>query len=79
MKIGVPKEIKINKISVSMTPSGVFELKKYGHKFFIRSTAGDGSRFFDCDYSDVGATIVPTIEAVYKLVDLIVKVKQPIK
>ncbi|WP_228853672.1 alanine dehydrogenase [Aegicerativicinus sediminis] len=79
MKIGIPKEIKNNESRVGMTPSGVFELIKDGHEVFIQSTAGDGSGFFDRDYSEVGATIVPSIEAVYKLADLIVKVKEPIK
>ena len=35
MVIGVPKEIKNNENRVSMTPSGVFELKKSGHQIFV--------------------------------------------
>lgn len=79
MKIGVPKEIKNNESRVGMTPGGVFELINYGHKVYVQSTAGEGSGFFDSDYQDVGAEIVNSIEEVYDVADMIVKVKEPIE
>ncbi len=78
MKIGIPKEIKNNESRVGMTPSGVYELTKNKHIVFIQSTAGEGSGFFDEDYQHVGAIILQTIEEVYLLSDMIVKVKEPV-
>ncbi|TDP58777.1 alanine dehydrogenase [Flavobacterium dankookense] len=78
MKIGVPKEIKNNESRVGMTPAGVFELTKNNHIVFVQSTAGDGSGFFDDDYRNVGAIIVKSIEEVYSLSEMIIKVKEPI-
>ena len=60
MKIGVPKEIKNNENRVGMTPAGVFELTKRNHTVYVQATAGEGSGFFDVDYINVGATILPT-------------------
>ncbi|BFP41604.1 alanine dehydrogenase [Flavobacteriaceae bacterium GF1] len=78
MVIGVPKEIKNNESRVGMTPSGVFELVKNNHTVYVQSTAGEGSGFFDEDYSNAGAQILPNIEEVYAKADMIVKVKEPI-
>ena len=78
MKIGIPKEIKNNESRVGMTPAGVFELTKNKHTVYVQSTAGEGSGFFDKDYLEVGATILPTIKDVYNQSDMIVKVKEPI-
>jgi alanine dehydrogenase len=78
MKIGIPKEIKNNESRVGMTPAGVFELTKKKHIVFIQTTAGEGSGFFDKDYLEVGATILPSLEEVYSKSEMIVKVKEPI-
>ena len=78
MKIGVPKEIKNNESRVGMTPAGVFELVKRGHEVYVQDTAGVGSGFSNQDYEGVGATILKTIEEVYAVADMIVKVKEPI-
>ncbi|PQJ77836.1 alanine dehydrogenase [Polaribacter porphyrae] len=78
MKIGIPKEIKNNENRVGMTPAGVFALTKQNHKVYVQSTAGIGSGFFDEDYQEVGATILPTIEDIYNQSEMIVKVKEPI-
>ncbi len=79
MKIGIPKEIKNNENRVGMTPDGVAELVKHGHEVFIQHTAGEGSGFADAAYEKVGAKILPTIEAVYDMAEMIIKVKEPIK
>jgi alanine dehydrogenase len=78
MIIGVPKEIKNNESRVGMTPAGVLELVKKEHTVYVQSTAGDGSGFFDEDYRKAGAIVLETIEQVYALSDMIVKVKEPI-
>jgi alanine dehydrogenase len=79
MKVGIPKEIKDNENRVGMTPSGVAELVHHGHEVSVQHTAGEGSGFDDDDYVKAGARILPTIEAVYRECDMIVKVKEPIE
>ena len=79
MIIGVPKEIKNNENRVGMTPSGVSELIKRGHTVYVQQNAGINSGFADDDYIATGAKLLPTIEAVYEVADMIVKVKEPIK
>ncbi|MDO4164629.1 MAG: alanine dehydrogenase [Bacteroides sp.] len=78
MIIGVPKEIKNNENRVGMTPAGVAELVKRGHTVYVQATAGCNSGFADDDYTAVGAQILPSIEEVYAVADMIVKVKEPI-
>ena len=79
MIIGVPKEIKNNENRVAVTPSGVVEFTKRGHEVYIQSTAGDGSGFTDDQYEEAGAKILPSIEAVYDIAEMIIKVKEPIE
>ncbi len=79
MIIGVPKEIKNNENRVALTPAGVTEMMKHSHKIYVQSTAGDGSGFSDDDYIKAGATILPTIEEVYSIAEMIIKVKEPIE
>lgn len=78
MKIGIPKEIKNNENRVGMTPDGVAELVKHGHEVLVQHTAGEGSGFADTEYERAGASILPTIEAVYAEAEMIIKVKEPI-
>lgn len=79
MIIGVPKEIKNNENRVAVTPSGVVEFTKRGHTVYIQSTAGDGSGFNDDLYKEAGANILATIEEVYEIAEMIIKVKEPIE
>ena len=79
MKVGIPKEMKNNENRVGMTPAGVAELVRRGHEVSVQHTAGEGSGFADDDYVEAGARILPTIEAVYRECDMIVKVKEPIE
>lgn len=79
MIIGIPKEIKNNENRVGATPAGVKELVKHGHTVYVQHTAGEGSGFADDEYVAAGATILPTIEDVYGIAEMIVKVKEPIE
>lgn len=79
MKIGIPKEIKNNENRVGATPAGVKELVGHGHEVFVQHTAGEGSGFSDEEYVKAGAKILPTIEEVYAIGEMIVKVKEPIE
>ncbi|TGE29135.1 alanine dehydrogenase [Hymenobacter metallicola] len=79
MIIGVPKEIKNNENRVGLTPAGVAEFRKHGHDVYVQASAGEGSGFQDAEYEQAGATILPTIAAVYEKAEMIVKVKEPIQ
>lgn len=79
MIIGIPKEIKNNENRVGMTPAGVAELVKHGHKVVVQHTAGEGSGFADSEYVAVGAEILPEIGDVYAAAEMIIKVKEPIE
>lgn len=78
MIIGIPKEIKNNENRVGMTPGGVTELIKKGHTVYVQHNAGSNSGFSDPEYEAAGAEILPDIESVYAIAEMIVKVKEPI-
>lgn len=79
MIIGVPKEIKNNENRVALTPAGVTELRKHGHTVYLQAEAGKSSGFTDDQYTQAGARILPTIEEVYGIAEMIIKVKEPIE
>lgn len=79
MIIGVPKEIKNNENRVGVTPAGVVELVRNGHTVYVQATAGEGSGFSDDLYETAGASILPSIEEVYGIAEMIIKVKEPIE
>jgi len=79
MIIGIPKEIKNNENRVSLTPGGAKELVKAGHTVYVQHTAGENSGFPDEEYIEAGAKILPEIENIYAIVEMIVKVKEPIE
>ena len=77
MLIGVPKEVKNNESRVAMTPAGVHELVRRGHKVMVETSAGVGSGFSDADYISAGAEMVDTAKQAWSA-ELVVKVKEPI-
>jgi alanine dehydrogenase len=77
--IGTVKEIKNNENRVGLTPNGVKELVAAGHTVYVQKTAGLGASFTDKEYSDAGAKMVDTPEEVAKVVDILVKVKEPVQ
>ena len=79
MIIGIPKEIKESEHRVGMTPSGVQTLIQNGHDVYVQNSAGQGSGHSDEDYSNVGASLLKTIEEVYNTSEMIIKVKEPLK
>lgn len=78
MIIGIPTEIKNNENRVGLTPAGVTEVVKHGHKVFVQHGAGTNSGFRDEDYLLAGAELLKTIEDVYAIAEMIIKVKEPI-
>ena len=79
MLIGIPKEIKESEHRVGMTPSGVQSLIENGHTVYVQNNAGNGSGYSDQDYLAVGAQILKTIEEIYDISEMIIKVKEPLK
>ena len=77
MRIGVPREIKVQEYRVGLVPEGVRELTHAGHEVIIESGAGGGIGVSDAHYESVGASIAPAAAAVFERAELIVKVKEP--
>jgi alanine dehydrogenase len=77
MRIGVPKEIKIQECRVGLVPAAVRELTAAGHSVVVQSGAGAGVGCSDEDYRSVGATVAADAAAVFNDSELIVKVKEP--
>jgi alanine dehydrogenase len=78
MIIGIPKEIKNNENRVGLTPAGVAEMKQHGHTVYVQENAGENSGFTNADYTTAGAQLLPTIEEIYAIAEMIIKVKEPI-
>ncbi|MEO6527902.1 MAG: alanine dehydrogenase [Gemmatimonadaceae bacterium] len=78
MKIGVPKEIKTNENRIALVPAGAEVMVSAGHSVLIETGAGLGSGFSDADYANVGASIAPDADAVWRESEMIMKVKEPI-
>ena len=77
MTIGVPREVKDHESRVGVTPAGVKALVEAGHKVLVETNAGALSGFTDDEYQAVGAEIVGSHWDVWRLADMIVKVKEP--
>lgn len=79
MKIGIPKEIKDNEYRVGIVPSGVEELVSDSHEVLIQAGAGLGSGITDEDFVSAGAVILPDAGSIWSVVDLVMKVKEPLQ
>ncbi|WP_336784712.1 alanine dehydrogenase [Paenibacillus sp. MMO-177] len=78
MEIGVPKERKSSEHRVALTPGGVYELVKHGHRVFVETEAGAASGFPDEQYLAAGAIVVADADDAWSR-DMVVKVKEPLK
>ena len=79
MKIGVPAEVKNNEHRVGLTPESVKILSDLGHQLFVQSNAGHAIGFTNKLYESSGAQIIDSAADVFKLSDLIIKVKEPVE
>ncbi|MGL4484319.1 MAG: alanine dehydrogenase [Anaerovoracaceae bacterium] len=79
MIIGCVNEIKDNEFRVGMTPSNVATYVQKGHQVLIEKDAGKGSGFLNEEYQEAGAKLIDSAEEVWKSVDMIVKVKEPLE
>ncbi len=79
MIIGVPREVKDHETRVGVTPAGVKALVEAGHKILVEQNAGALSAMPDDEYQSAGAEIVGSAHDVWRLADMIVKVKEPVE
>ena len=79
MIIGVPREVKDHESRVGITPAGVKALSETGHKVLVETHAGELSAFPDDEYQSAGAEIVGSAYDVWRLADMVVKVKEPVE
>jgi alanine dehydrogenase len=77
MRIGVPKEIKVEEYRVGLTPASVREYVMRGHHVIVERGAGLGIGASDEIYRSAGAAIVDTAEEIFATADMVVKVKEP--
>ena len=77
MRIGVPKEIKVQEHRVGLVPATVRELAAHGHTVLVERAAGGGIGVSDEHYRAAGATILTSAAEVWDGAELIVKVKEP--
>ena len=77
MIIGIPKEIMAYEHRVGAIPAGVEGFVQNGHTVYIEQAAGAGSGFSDGEYTEAGATVLPSAADVYDAADFILKVKEP--
>ncbi len=77
MRIGVPKETKVQEFRVGLVPSSVHELVHGGHEVLVEAGAGAGAGIGDDAYRAEGARVVETADEVFATADLLVKVKEP--
>ena len=78
MKVGSVKEIKNNEYRVGLTPDNVRSYVNAGHQVYIQKGAGIGSGFSNEEYAHAGAILCDSAEEVWKTVDMMVKVKEPL-
>ena len=69
--IGIPKETSFQENRVALTPEAVSVLVNNGHDVAVEHNAGEGSFYFDTDYSEAGARIVYDKAELYKATAII--------
>src|SRR6202451_3732502 len=79
MIIGVPKEVKDHESRVGVTPAGVKALVEAGHKVLVEQKAGALSAMPDDEYQAAGAEIVGAAHDVWRLTEMVIKVKEPVE
>ena len=77
MIIGVVKEIHHGERRVAMAPSVVKQCIKSGHSVLVEHGAGVIANFTDEQYQDSGAEIVQSAHKVWRLADVILKIRPP--
>ena len=78
MVIGVPKEVKDHESRVGVTPAGAKALVEAGHTVLVEHDAGALSAMPDDEFQNAGAEIVGSAYDVWRLAEMVVKVKEPV-
>ena len=78
MVIGVPKEVKDHESRVGVTPAGAKALVEAGHTVLVEHNAGALSAMPDDEFQNAGAEIVGSAYDVWRLAEMVVKVKEPV-
>ncbi len=63
--IGIPREYLFQENRIALTPESVAVLVNNGHEVVVEHKAGEGSSYFDTDYSEAGARIAYDRTEVY--------------
>jgi len=77
VKIGTPKEVFEGEARVAMTPDSARQLQKLGYDCAIESGAGEKAGFTDDAYAEAGVEIIKTAAALWKVADIVAKVRPP--
>ena len=77
MKIAIPKEIRDGETRVAASPDMVKKLVAMGVEVAVETGAGAGAATPDAAFTEAGATIADSAEAVYRDADVVFKVVRP--
>lgn len=75
--IGIPKEIAEHERRVAATPETVQLLQKLGFDILVETGAGEAAFFSDEAYQQAGCRIVASAETLWRLADIVLKVRPP--
>ncbi len=75
--IGIPKEIADHERRVAATPETVQLLQKLGFDILVETGAGEAAFFSDEAYQQVGGRVVSDAEALWRLANIVLKVRPP--
>ena len=78
MNIGTVRERKQHEYRVGITPDNVSDILPQGIPFILKLGHGCAG-FPDADYIEAGASASSTMEDVHTSVDMMVKVKEPLR
>ena len=74
---GIPREILSGERRVAAIPETVSKLTEENAQVLVEKGAGEGSYFYDEQYSNAGAELIDDVEEIYAGSDIILKVKEP--
>ncbi len=77
MRIGIPREVKVQEGRVALIPAAAGELVRHGHEVLMEAGAGRLAGYGDGDYAAAGVEVVADADALYRRAEMIVKVKEP--
>jgi alanine dehydrogenase len=79
MILGVPRELKDHESRVGVTAAGVHALVAAGHTVLVEHNAGELCAMPDDDFQSAGAEIVGSADDLWRLAEMVLKVKEPIE